>query len=103
MRFKQFYLSETKQYFYKGNCVNSFDDDGKCLLNIFTDVSDFANTEENSKSVSKTKNISKLNLSVPGLQDIANKKTTTLLYSKDSDMYFLYDVDKDIHYFFTAK
>ena len=47
MNFKKFF----ENYFYQGNCINSFDSDGDCLLSIFRDTSDFACVEENSQPI----------------------------------------------------
>ena len=99
MRFKQFFQLNESQYSYKGSCVNSFDEDGDSLIKLFSDVSDFAVKEEESEEVSKDI-ISKFNINNE-LQNIANKKSTKLLFNKDHDIYFLYDTAKDIHYFFS--
>lgn len=105
MKFSE-YLKEhklsNKPYEYVGNCVNSFDDDGDCVLSIFRDTSDFAVAEEESKEVSKevSKDIVKTFKMSSELEKIAKRKTTKLLYNEDRDIYFLYDTKKDIHYFF---
>lgn len=46
-------IIENTGYSYVGNCVNSFDDDGECLIGIYNDVSDFASAEENALEITR--------------------------------------------------
>lgn len=90
-----------KNFKYVGNCVNSFNDDGECLLSIFSDTSDFANVEENSEIVSKSKFINNVTLNKFFI-NLVQKNSTKILYNKDRDIYMIYDENKDIHYFFES-
>lgn len=94
------YESEDKKYRYYGNCVNSFEEEtGDSLISIFNNVSDFAVVDENSDIVDKNSNLSKLEIPTK-LIDIVNKPDTILKYADYRDIYFIYDEDADIHYFF---
>lgn len=83
---------------YLGNCVNSFDlESGNSLIDIFQDVSDFACVLEDSIEVTKDLSILEFNKE---LLSIFQKDSTIMLYSEDREIYFLYDEENDIHYFF---
>ena len=40
-------------YHYVGNCTNSFDEAGECILSCFVDVSDFAKADEEATELTK--------------------------------------------------
>lgn len=90
-----------ESYGLLGNCVNAFDDDGDCLLNLFDDASDFACVEESSIEVDKQefligayiRNEEYLGL----LSDLGE---TVFLKHKERGILMAYDQDADIHYFF---
>jgi hypothetical protein len=66
---------------------------------LYNDVSDFAYSEENSTEISKnefTKNVG----NVP--DNITNYLSKDVIYLHDqiNDVFMIYDIDNDIHYFF---
>tara|TARA_B100000700_G_C15063044_1_gene867375 strand:- start:9303 stop:10115 length:813 start_codon:yes stop_codon:yes gene_type:complete len=84
---------------YLGNCVDSFDENGDSLIDIFSDVSNFACIEEESKKVSVEDFMIATKKSMFDIERLSlNKKT--YLESENKDVYMIYDEDKDIHYFF---
>jgi hypothetical protein len=93
-------LYEIENKTYLGNCVNSFDEDGECIVpNLYNDVSDFAYSEENSIEISKNDFIK----NVGNVQDnISNHLSKDVIYLHDqiNDVFMIYDIDNDIHYFF---
>lgn len=93
------FLSEnlTKKH-YVGNCVNSFDDDGDCIIPQlpYNTTSDFAYAEENYTPIDK--DTFDKNVSVPTNFSFKNHK---LLHDKENDVFVSYDTKKDIHHFFT--
>jgi hypothetical protein len=85
---------ESKKYNFVGTCVNSFDDDS-CTFYNYRDVSDFATGESNAKNVSKEVFMSNVNWP----DDIELSKRVEYLYDKSHDVYMVYDLDSDVHYF----
>jgi hypothetical protein len=89
-----------KFYSYVGNCVYGFDEDGESLLPIFRDVSEFACHNEDAEKIDEVefyKHIQK-NLIVDG---ILNGNEVEYLKYREIDVYVIYDIDDDIHYFFS--
>ena len=85
----------TLSWYWDGNCVNSFDDDGNCLLDIFVDVSDFAVALEDTVMVEKPKLIS-----APfSDEEVAIFK---FCFNEARNVLIGYDEDMDIHHFFTT-
>jgi hypothetical protein len=85
--------------YYKGNCVNSFDEDGYCTVpDLYSDTSDFAYNEENAKVV--TKEEFEKTVTVPKDLDKEIGTNRTYLHDANNNIYMLYDEDEDIHYFF---
>lgn len=79
---------------YQGNCVNSFDDNGSCLIGTFDDVSDFAYVEENSQIVdfsffNKMTN----NFKLP-------EGNYIFYFHKNRNILMAYNKNSDVHYFF---
>jgi hypothetical protein len=87
---------------YVGNCVNGFDMDGYCNIKQlpYNDTTDFAQAEENATKISSDEFFA--NVSYPE-KLISNIKSNEIIYLHDSkhDVYMLYDLDNDIHYFFS--
>lgn len=79
---------------WQGNCVNSFDEDGNCVIDIFSDVSDFANVNESAVRIELTDaDVIQAPPEVP--------KTLTFSRHVDRDLLIGYDDDTDVHHFFT--
>lgn len=81
---------------YVGNCVNSFDADGECLIRQlpWSDVTEFAQAVEDAWSLTKEQFTQNVNVH----KDI---DITKMEFSKTADdVYVAYDEHNDIHYFF---
>lgn len=76
-----------------GNCKNSFDEDGNCLLPLFDHVSDFAVVEENSIPISKD-----TFLKLTG----SNASHEQYLYHPDRKIVMGYDSEDDTHHFYAV-
>lgn len=84
--------------YYQGNCIDSFDEDGDCLISLFSDVSDFACVEENSDKITREEFLKEC--SIEGF-DIPNKNVIYLHYeSQYRTVYMIYSLEEDIHFFF---
>ena len=86
---------------YVGNCVDSFDDEGDCIIDQlpYYDVLDFAVNEESAKEV--TAEEFSLYVDIPeDYQPIHALPGTIHLYDSLNQVYMLYDTDMDVHYFF---
>jgi hypothetical protein len=86
---------------YVGNCVDSFDDAGDCIIDQlpYYNVSDFAVNEENAKEV--TAEEFTLYVDIPEeCRSIHALLDTIHLYDSLNQVYMLYDTDMDVHYFF---
>jgi len=84
------------KYNFVGTCVNSFDEDGECLISYFADTSDFAYQEENSKKISKEtfiKNVSDSSM-------IPKNKEVIFMITPNKNVIMAYDPLSDVHYFF---
>lgn len=85
---------------FLGTCVNSFDEDGECIIpNLYQDVSDFAVHEENAIRISFNefdKNIGK----IPNDLDKLISPNRNYLYDEDNKIFMIYDIENDTHYFF---
>lgn len=91
------YTKMNQSYFYIGNCVNSFDDDGDGLSHIpYTNVSEFACAEEEYIEIPKDLFLSKCVLNI----DVGDLNDCEYLYDKDKDLCVLYNKERDVHYFF---
>ena len=94
-------IREYSGYGLLGNCVNSFDDDGDCIIDIFSDVSDFACVEEDSVKIDKETFLSKIHMKLDEFDNSFGQfKNVEFLENKDRGIYMLYDIDSDVHYFF---
>ena len=86
---------------YVGNCVNSFNDDGNCIIPKlpFETVSDFACSLEESTDISEKDFIQKVSFEQAtnlGLQ----LGMSFEFYKTDTDVFIMYSNADDIHYFF---
>ena len=82
-------------WYLVGNCVNSFDDDGECVIDTFTDASDFASVLEKSTPID-----------VSGIGKVAAPEDVDLTklsfsMSEDNQILIGYDEETDVHYFFS--
>lgn len=86
-----------KEKYIVGTCVNSFDEDADCINSDlpYRDVSEFAVADENAARITKEEFLK--NVNVP--EKLINIDAI-YLHDIDNDVYMLYDVDLDIHYFF---
>lgn len=93
-------IKELFEMNFLGTCVNSFDEDGDCVIpGLYRDASDFASHEENAKKITQQEFESKVGkLSI----DLSKKisKDREYYHDEDGNIYYIYDVKKDIHYFF---
>lgn len=97
------FLNESSQSkkVYVGNCVNSFDDDGECVVHHlpYRDTTDFAQGEENSKKINKSE--FNKHVDIPShLDKIHKSKDTVYLHDRDNNVHMMYDPKKDVHHFF---
>ena len=86
---------------YIGNCVNSFDEDGNCVVGGvgYYDVSDFAVGEERAEALSWDEFDREVFVSLE-IEEIIEGHEVIYLLDRERDLYMLYDCDDDIHYFF---
>lgn len=84
---------------YVGNCVNSFDLDGECIIDElpFMNVSDLGYVDENASEISGDEFMNVVNVPDWLLDKISDNEVYYMVYN---DLYILYDSDLDIHYFF---
>lgn len=83
---------------YQGNCINSFDEDGYCVVDLpFETTSDFACACENDCKLSNElfEKITKIKI-----QDFCKIQDATCSYY--NGVFMLYDEEQDVHHFFKA-
>ena len=96
---------------YIGNCSNIFDSDsGECIFDLFRDVSDFANKEEEIRGqIDEGREIlltfdefsALVDISVLSGKDFSNFEFYFYPETEYSlQIYVAYDIVSDIHYFF---
>ena len=108
-RYKTILLKENNKIQYLGNCADSFDDEtGECNLPIFSDVSDFANKEEEFRDaiedgrdlfLNKDEFVTIIQRDYPFLKD----SMEFYFFPEEGfsrQIYVAYDPEEDIHYFF---
>ena len=84
--------------YHIGDCTNSFDENGDSFIPIFSDVTDFAQVEEEATEIPKWEFEKTIELEkAAGLPAIDKM---SYWHHKDRDIHFAYDDEKDIHYFF---
>lgn len=85
--------------YYIGNCVDSFDLDGECIIGElpFADVNDLGYADENALEISGEEFSKVVNIPEWLLDSIVDHEVYYMVYN---DLYILYDSDVDIHYFF---
>ena len=99
-KFKYIYetfILENKKYEFVGTCVNSFDEDGDCIVNQlpYSTASDFAGDEEEAEEISE-KDFKKIIIT----DKMVPKSHKISYYKSEQDVVMAYDEDDDIHYFF---
>ena len=82
-------------FHFVGTCVNSFDEDGECLLSYFSDTTDFAYEEENADRISKQVFISNVSN-----YDMLPSGEYEYYITQNRDLIMAYNVEQDVHYFF---
>lgn len=88
------------EYHYVGDCKNSFRENGVCKFYNFVDVTDFAQAEERAIRISKL--AFQLFVVIPEeITKAIHSHKIEYMYSKLKNVYMLYDIDDDTHYFFT--
>ena len=82
-----------------GSCVNSFDEDGDCVVNDlpWSTVSDLGYADENAVDVGEHAFSTKVEIPSGIMGATAGHD---IHYLEHEDVYMLYDSDDDIHYFF---
>lgn len=88
-------------YYYVGNCVNSFDEQGECVLSQlpYSHSSEFAMADEEAKLIPQ--NVFNSVINVPGpIKQTINGHAVSYMVDEKNDVYMLYDRTADIHYFF---
>ena len=87
---------------FVGTCVNSFDEDGECIIDdLYRDTSDFAVHEEESTEISEEEFKNAIGVLPPTLdKEISNDRI--YLYDEDNEVYMIYDDASDVHYFFKS-
>lgn len=91
-----------EKYHLVGSCVDSFDDNGDCFFDNFSDVNDFACADEDAKRISKKQFWKSCVVSLWASCPTAIEKTHKIEYYYDerTDVFMLYDSTDDIHYFY---
>ena len=84
---------------YVGNCQNIFDYEGKCKINIFRDVSDFATKDENAIEITREDFFTYVKNIPEKIKRLISGHTLKYLFY-DGNIYVLYDKTSDMHYFF---
>ena len=86
---------------YLGNCVNSFDRDGECtVVDLpYTDATEFAQAEDRAIEVSEMEFNHNFNIPI-GIKQKLDAHEVKYLYDERNDVYMVYDLDDDVHYFF---
>jgi len=109
MQFDKLCKSILNENEYLGNCTDSFDEEtGECHLPIFTDVSDFANREEEFRNaveegrdlfLTREEFIKVVGRDYPFLND----SMEFYFFPEEGSspqVYVAYDPEEDVHYFF---
>ena len=84
---------------FVGTCVNSFDEDGDCIIRElpYNDVSAFVVGIENATPIDKETFLQHAFIS----QDEMNERTDAeYLQDEENDVFMIYDPVADIHYFY---
>lgn len=84
------------RYYYVGNCVNMFDENGACVTMHFADASDCMCVVENAKEVSEEEFADVVSCDVLTLP----LSDYVLSINEDRGMAVAWDLETDIHYFF---
>lgn len=101
MRLRELLQESKESNYYVGNCKNSFNDDGECIVPSlpYNDTSHFANGLENAKKISKK--VFAQAVQVPKyLQNLHNKNDTEHFHDTENKVHMMYDPKKDTHHFF---
>jgi len=83
-----------------GSCINSFDENGESLIDLFSDVSDFAYVEENSLLITLEEFVEKVGMKREILSKITKLNECDFLFNSERSICMLYNKIEDVHYFF---
>lgn len=94
----------SEQHGFIGTCVNSFDEDGYCMVPdlSYSTVTDFAWGDENADRIPENEFRSQV-IIPPDLEELISGHEIFYLLDRDNNQYMLYDSDDDIHYFFGGR
>lgn len=106
--FAQTYIIENKEHRFKsanflGTCVNSFDEEGNCIVpGLYNDVTDFAYHEENALEISPQDFYNAAG-AIPQALDQKINANRKYLHDTNNNIFMVYDIVNDVHYFFGLK
>lgn len=86
-----------------GNCINSFDEEGESLIDLFDNVSDFACVEEESNLITIDDFILNTGLNRDFLINITKISDSNFLWNDYRQIGMIYNRVEDVHYFFKGK
>jgi hypothetical protein len=91
----------SKQKHFAGTCVNSFGADGECVVPQlpWSDASGFAVDEENAITIPEHE-FSKIAVVPDDVKRLILGHHLLYQRSQDAVVYWIYDNDADVHYFF---
>lgn len=96
-----------KQADYLGNCIESFDEEGNSLIDIFNNTSDFALSEDNSNEISYDDFIKKSRIEEYNLNRILSSidyyddvKNCIFLHDEEQKIAYMYEPNNDVHFIF---
>jgi len=83
-----------ENYILVGNCKD-FDEGGYCMIDElpYSDATEFAQAEENASEISAED-------FKAAVGEILTVSEPFYLYDEENDVYMLYDVAEDVHYFY---
>ena len=94
-------ISRDSRKRFVGTCVNSFDEDGDCIIPelAWDHTSAFAVDEENAVPVQPME-FNKVVAITPDVAQTFTGHQISYLRTEDHHVYMIYDHDTDVHYFF---
>ena len=92
---------------YLGNCIESFDEEGNSLIDIFNHTSDFALSEEQSDEISYDEFIKNtraeeynLNKMLSAIDYYDDVKNCIFLHNEEQKIAYMYEPNNDVHFIF---
>ena len=85
-----------------GNCVNSFDEDGHCIIDSlpYGDVTEFAQAEENCDMISMDEFMEKSAMTHARLNELGDVMNFVFMKDRENHVLIVYDDIEDVHMFF---